>query len=205
MRFRKRFYIHSIQRKYALLTFLLLASYTFVLAVALFLPPILKLTSGSSLEDQALAASQFLALSDRLWPAILISVPVFMVVSVWVTHRFAGPVYRLEQSLRQIADGNLGLQVRFRAGDDLQELAVLVNQIIHQQGEVLRTVHSVHQRLLEIMGQVRSKTVAPEQLNQTLEQIQIQIEQIESLLRQFKLGRPAAAPAPSEEIPKKVS
>jgi hypothetical protein len=28
MRFRKRFYIHSIQRKYALLTFLLLASYT---------------------------------------------------------------------------------------------------------------------------------------------------------------------------------
>jgi len=205
MRFRKRFYIHSIQRKYALLTFLLLASYTFVLAVALFLPPILKLMGGSSLEEQALAASQFLALSDRLWPAILISVPIFMVVSVWVTHRFAGPVYRLEQSLRQIADGNLGLQVRFRTGDDLQELAVLLNQIIHQQGEALRTVQSVHQRLLEAMGQVRSKAVAPEQLNQTLEKIQIQIEQIETLLRKFKLGRPAAAPAPSEEIPKKVS
>ena len=205
MRFRKRFYIHSIQRKYALLTFLLLASYTFVLAVALFLPPILKLMGGSSLEEQALAASQFLALSDRLWPAILISVPIFMVVSLLVTHRFAGPVYRLEQSLRQIADGNLGLQVRFRTGDDLQELAVLLNQIIHQQGEALRTVQSVHQRLLEAMGQVRSKAVAPEQLNQTLEKIQIQIEQIETLLRKFKLGRPAAAPAPSEEIPKKVS
>ncbi|HEY5595131.1 MAG TPA: hypothetical protein VIL61_08265, partial [Nitrospiria bacterium] len=116
-----------------------------------------------------------------------------------------GPVYRLEQSLRQIADGNLGLQVRFRTGDDLQELAVLLNQIIHQQGEALRTVQSVHQRLLEAMGQVRSKAVAPEQLNQTLEKIQIQIEQIETLLRKFKLGRPAAAPAPSEEIPKKVS
>jgi methyl-accepting chemotaxis protein len=206
MRFRKRFYIHSIQKKYAFLTLLLLASYTFVLAVALFLPPILQLTKGSSLEEQAAAAAQFIALSDRLWPAILISVPIFMVVSVWVTHRFAGPVYRLEQSLKQIAAGDLGLQVRFRAGDDLQELAVLVNQIIHQQGEVLRTVQSVHQRLLEIMGQVRSKTVAPEQINQTLEQIQIQIEQVESLLRQFKLGQPAAAaPAPSAEIPKKIS
>jgi methyl-accepting chemotaxis protein len=207
MRFRKRFYIHSIQKKYAFLTLLLLASYTFVLAVALFLPPILQLTRGSSLEEQAAAAAQFIALSDRLWPAILISVPIFMVVSVWVTHRFAGPVYRLEQSLKQIAAGDLGLQVRFRAGDDLQELAVLVNQIIHQQGEVLRTVQSVHQRLLEIMGQVRSKTVAPEQITQTLEQIQIQIEQVESLLRQFKLGKPAAAaaPAPSEEIPKKIS
>lgn len=204
MRFRKRFYIHSLQRKYAFLTFLLLASYTFVLAVALFLPPILKLASGSSLEEQA-AAAQFLALSDRLWPAILIGVPIFMVVSVWVTHRFAGPVYRLEQSLKQIASGDLGFQVRFRSGDDLQELAVLVNQIIHQQSAVLKTVQSVHQRLLEIMGQVRSKTVTPEQLNQTLEPIQIQIEQIESLLRQFKLDRPAASPAPPEEISKKFS
>lgn len=205
MRIRKRFYIHSIQKKYALLTFLLLASYTFVLAVALFLPPILHLTAETSLEEQAKAASQFIALSDRLWPAILISVPIFMVVSFWVTNRFAGPVYRLEQSLKQIANGDLGLQVRFRSGDDLQELAVLVNQIIHQQAEVLRTVQSVHQRLLEIMGQVRSKAVAPEQINQTLEQIQIQIEQIESLLRQFKLGRPAASPAPSEGISQKIS
>jgi methyl-accepting chemotaxis protein len=205
MRFRKRFYIHSIQRKYAFLTFLLLASYTFVLAVALFLPPILKLASGSSLEEQAAAAAQFLALSDRLWPAILISVPIFMVVSVWVTHRFAGPVYRLEQSLKQIASGDLGFQVRFRSGDDLQELAVLMNQIIHQQSAVLKTVQSVRQRLLEIMGQIRSKTVAPEQLNQTLEQIQIQIEQIESLLRQFNLGRPTASPAPPEGISKKIS
>jgi methyl-accepting chemotaxis protein len=201
MRFRKRFYIHSIQRKYAFLTFLLLASYTFVLAVALFIPPILRLTSGASLEEQAVAASQFIALSDRLWPAMLVSVPIFMIVSFWVTHRFAGPVYRLEQSLKQIAAGDLGMQVRFRSGDDLQELAGLVNQIIHRQSEVLRTVQSVHQRLLETMAQIRGKTVAPEQLNPMLEQIQIQIEQVELLLRQFKLGRPA----PSEEIPKKIS
>jgi methyl-accepting chemotaxis protein len=205
MRFRKRFYIHSIQRKYAFLTFLLLASYTFVLAVALFIPPILRLTSGVSLEDQAAAATQFIALSDRLWPAMLVSVPIFMVVSFWVTHRFAGPVYRLEQSLKQIAEGDLGMQVRFRSGDDLQELAGLVNQIIHRQSEVLRTVQSVHQRLLETMAQIRGKTVTPEQLNPMLEQIQIQIEQVESLLRQFKLGEPAASPAPSEEIPKKIS
>jgi len=205
MRFRKRFYIHSIQRKYAFLTFLLLISYTFVLAVALFLPPILKLASGSSLEEQASAAAQFLALSDRLWPAILISVPIFMVASVWVTHRFAGPVYRLEQSLKQIASGDFGFQVRFRTGDDLQELAVLMNQIIHQQATVLKTVQSIHQRLLETMGQIRSKTVAPEQLNQTLEQIQIQIEQIEALLGQFKFDRPTASAVPSKEISKRSS
>ncbi len=205
MRFRKQFYIHGIQRKYAFLTFLLLLSYTFVLAVALFLPPILKLTSGSSLEEQAGAASQFIALSDRLWPAILISVPIFMIVSFWVPHRFAWPVYRLEQSLKQMASGDLGFQIRLRSGDDLQELAGLVNQIIHQQASVLNMVQWVHPRLLEIMGQVRSKTVSPEQLNSALEQIQIQIEQFESLLRQFKFGPPGVSPAPPEEVSKKLS
>lgn len=205
MRMRKRFYIHSIQRKYALFTFLLLASYTFVLAVALFLPAGIKLTAGYPLEAQALAASQFLALSERLWPAILISVPIFMVVSFWVTHHFAGPAYRLEQSLKQIASGDLDLQVRFRSGDDLQVLAVLVNQIIQQQGDVLRTVQSVHQRLLEIMGQVRSKAVAPDELNQTLEPIQIELEQIETLLRKFNLDRPVLSSESHVETPKNVS
>jgi methyl-accepting chemotaxis protein len=183
----------------------LLISYTFVLAVALFLPPILKLASGSSLEEQASAAAQFLALSDRLWPAILISVPIFMAMSFWVTHRFAGPVYRMEQSLKQIVSGDLGFQVRFRSRDDLQELAVLLNQVIHRQMEVLITVQSVHQRLLEIMGQVRSKKVPPEQLHQTLEQIEIQIEQIELLLNQFVIGRSPESPAPPDEAPKKIT
>lgn len=205
MRFRKQFYIHSIQKKYALLTFLLLSSYTFVLAVALFLPPGMKLMAGSPLEDQALAASQFIALSDRLWPAILISVPLFMVLSIWVTHRFAGPVYRLEKSLIQIASGDLDLRVRFRSGDDLQELAVLVNQIIQQQGEALQTVQSVHQRLLETMAHIRSKAVPPEEVHQTLEQIQIQLEQIETILRKFKLNPPGRPSEFHKENPKNIS
>ena len=205
MMVRKRFYVHSIQRKYALLTCLLLLAYTFVLAVALFLPPALKLRSGLPLEEQVLAATQFIALSDRLWPAILISVPIFMLLSIWFTHRFAGPVYRLEQSLKQIASGDLGLQVRFRAGDDLQELAVLVNQIIRQEGDALRSVQAVHQRLLQTLGGVRSKSFSPEQISQILEQIQVQIEEVETLLRQFKLGGTGPISSSTEDVPERIS
>ncbi|MBI3596081.1 MAG: methyl-accepting chemotaxis protein [Nitrospirae bacterium] len=205
MKARKRFYVHSIQRKYALLTCFLLMAYTFVLTVALFLPPALKLRSGFPLEEQALAATQFIALSDRLWPAILLSVPLFMLLSVWITHRLAGPVYRLEQSLKQIASGDLGLQVRFRAGDDLQELAVLVNQIIRQEGDALHTVQAVHQRLLQTLGGVRSKSFSPEQVSQILEQIQVQIEEVETLLQQFKLGRPISTSEPPEGVSKRNS
>jgi methyl-accepting chemotaxis protein len=201
MKVRKRFYVHSIQRKYALLTCLLLMAYTFVLAVALFLPPALKLGSRLPLEEQALAATQFIALSDRLWPAILLSVPAFMLLSIWITHRLGGPIYRLEQSLKQIASGDLGLQVRFREGDDLQELAGLVNQIVRQKEDALRTVQAVHQRLLETLGGVRSKSFTPEQLSQVLEKIEIQIEDIEALLKRYNLSRPESNPEHSKGVP----
>lgn len=204
MKVRKRFYVHSIQRKYALLTCLLLLTYTFVLAVALFLPPALKLGSSLPMEEQVVAAKQFVALSERLWPAILLSVPVFILMSFWFTHRFAGPVYRLEQSLKQIASGDLGMQVRFRTGDDLQELAALVNQIIRQEGNALRAVQDVHQRILQILGGVRSRSFSPEQVSQILEQIQVQIEDLESLLKQFKLGGIKSTFSPAERIPETI-
>jgi len=203
MKVRKRFYVHSIQRKYAILTCLLLMAYTFVLAVALFLPPALKLGSALPLQEQALAATQFIALSDRLWPAILLSVPAFMLLSIWITHRLGGPIYRLEQSLKRIASGDLGLEVRFREGDDLQELAALVNQVVRQKEDALRTVQAVHQRLLETLGGVRSKSFTPEQLSHVLEQIDIQIEDIEILLKRYKLGRPESNPEPSKGVPQK--
>jgi len=203
MKIRKRFYVHSIQRKYAFLTCLLLLAYTVVLAGALFIPPALKLGSGLPLEEQALAATQFIALSDRLWPAILLSVPAFMLLTIWITHRLGGPIYRLEQSLKLIASGDLGMEVRFRAGDDLKELAVLVNQIVRQKEDALRTVQAVHQRLLQTLGGVRSKSFNSEQLSQVLEQIDIQVEDIETLLKRYKLNPPESNPIPSKGFPQR--
>ena len=199
---RRRFYIHNIQRKYAALTFLLLMAYTFVLAVALFLPPAMKLMAGGPLEEQVRAASQFLALSDRLWPAILVSVPVFMILSVFVTHRFAGPVYRLEQSLKRMAAGDFDLHVRFRPGDDLQELAVLLNQIIYREGEVFRTVETVHQHLQISMAEMkRSYQAAPGHLAPMLDEIQIQIEQLEAILRRFKASHSSSEQLSGDKPP----
>lgn len=201
MKRRKRYYIHGIQKKYAFLTFLLLIIYTFILAIALFLPPALKLMDEAPLEEQMQAASQFIALSDRLWPAILVSLPVFMVLSVLLTHKLAGPVYRLEKSLKQIADGDLGLNVRFRPGDDLQELGVLLNQIIYRQSEALRTVQSVQQNLEKSIGEIRGAQADPERLQPALDQIQAQTGKLESLLRQFKIVHLQPVGNPSEKDP----
>ena len=59
--------------------------------------------------------------------ALLINAGLFLVITLFFTHRIAGPQYRIVQSLKQIAEGDLTLQIRLRRGDHLKEIAEAVN------------------------------------------------------------------------------
>jgi methyl-accepting chemotaxis protein len=45
-----------------------------------------------------------------------------LLVSLYVSHRFAGPIYRFEKSAQTIAGGDLTHRVSLRTGDELMEL-----------------------------------------------------------------------------------
>jgi methyl-accepting chemotaxis protein len=51
-------------------------------------------------------------------------------MSVFVTHRFAGPLYRFHQVVDQMAAGDLSGQFKLRKGDDLVELEMAMNRAI---------------------------------------------------------------------------
>ncbi len=48
--------------------------------------------------------------------------------SMFLTHRFAGPVYRLEKSLEEMLKGNFNIEIRLRAKDEAKELARMLNE-----------------------------------------------------------------------------
>ena len=53
--------------------------------------------------------------------------------SLWVSRKIAGPFYRMEKDLESLLDGAPGRQkVIVRAGDPLEHLADLVNELIEQ-------------------------------------------------------------------------
>lgn len=55
---------------------------------------------------------------------------VFAVAGVLLSHKVAGPLYRVEKVSEELAKGNFDVQVKFRKGDDLQDLAVKLNEMI---------------------------------------------------------------------------
>jgi len=66
--------------------------------------------------------------------ALLIGLPViFILILAWGvlwSHRFAGPVYRLEKELDKVAKGNFSIRIKFRKKDELAEVALHMNKVL---------------------------------------------------------------------------
>ena len=69
---------------------------------------------------------------DAVWSSLLITsailVPASIVFGALVTHRIAGPVYRFECYLTDIAEDSARGPCRIRKGDELHELCAAINR-----------------------------------------------------------------------------
>lgn len=56
--------------------------------------------------------------------------PLTTAIGIFVTHRIAGPIYRFEQYLSEVARGERKGPCRIRDGDDFTELCEIINQAV---------------------------------------------------------------------------
>ena len=56
--------------------------------------------------------------------------PLTTAIGIYVTHRIAGPVYRFEKHLSEVARGEDVRPCKIRKGDELQELCEIINQAV---------------------------------------------------------------------------
>jgi len=77
--------------------------------------------------------------AQNLWwthgPFLLVMVfmlPVFIVDTIKLSHRFAGPIYRMRQTIRSLAKGGAYSPMKFRDFDFWQGLAEDFNQMVER-------------------------------------------------------------------------
>lgn len=127
---RRRFYVHGIQRKYLFLSLVPIVISAFLIIMFLFIPLDVILFSSASPAAKQAIMQDLRALGFRIWPAIFLGMLVSASLSVFVTHRFAGPIYRFQKLVDQMAEGDLSARFKLRKGDDLTELETAVNRAI---------------------------------------------------------------------------
>ncbi len=212
---RKQGYVHPMQRSYAVGLGIALFLYSLaILALAFFLPyvvPAIKMVFASGLEEEASAATKMLshlqntwpALVDvalNIWPAILALIFLFAAASVYVTHGLAGPLYRLEQCARNLAEGNLGIRLRLRKGDHLADVASMTNEAIDNIDRAMIDIREREARTstaIRQMPEVMRLQPATSRANlDELESIVAESQEgIEEILERFQLSDSPKQPA----------
>ena len=93
------------------------------------------------------ALSMFDALSRLLLIKVFIALGLVWSLSIVLSHYLAGPIYRLEESLKLLKAGDLGHRVHLREKDELKSLAAAYNEAmdslqarIESDREVIRDV-----------------------------------------------------------------
>jgi methyl-accepting chemotaxis protein len=102
---------------------------------------------------------------EAMLPAIiytnLISLALILVTTIMVTlyisHKIAGPIFRLESEIRRIGEGNLSTTVTLRNKDQMLEFAQRVNEM----------TSGLHRRVSEVQRQVDEIAAAASQPDST--------------------------------------
>lgn len=86
----------------------------------------------------------------------VILLAVFGIAGIFISHKIAGPIYRVERVADELKKGNLDVKVRFRKDDDLQELADSLNKMIDgikgmvsEDKEIIRRLTAMSEKLSE--------------------------------------------------------
>jgi len=180
---RDGFFIHRIQKGYAVWIGLLLFLYSALFFTLAFygahLKPILALYGGGSLEERQVAAAEMLMLSETVWVAVPVLFFGAAIFSLIITRRIAGPLYRLDEGLQQWVRGNLRWRMRFRPSDRLDELAATAGQALE----------NIEQSFAHIQHQTHMLQAALSKIEQDrslgIEEARDAMEDIAEVLRRF--------------------
>ena len=94
-------------------------------------------------------------------------------VTLFISHRIAGPLFRLERELREIGQGDLTKSVVLRRKDQTAELARCINDVAASLREKIVDIRTEVERTLE----TARKKDAPQEIMEGLEHLQKKIKE----------------------------
>lgn len=90
----------------------------------------------------------------------------FWLLSAFAGHRIAGPIFKLDQSLKEVAKGNYGLRIQFRKKDFFQDMADSFN-------DMTQSLEQQFQKKDELLAGVKEKIKLLPQENKEVQELKV--------------------------------
>lgn len=110
-----------------------------------------------------------------------------LLISLYVSHRFAGPIYRFEKSAQIVSSGDLTHRVSLRTGDELTELQEEFNGMLASLQALVQKDRNLAQHLAERLGGLVKKLPDDGASAAAREELKSLKMDLEHLTKQFKV------------------
>lgn len=132
----------------------------------------------------------FDSVNNLLLRWIGIFVLVIAALSILVSHKIAGPVYRLEETTKLIASGDLTHRIHLRQGDELRDLQDAFNKMSESLSAMINKDREIIERLVktsnEIKTKIEGKSLTPDSAAQITEELNSIVEELRTITCTFK-------------------
>ena len=161
--------------------------------------------SGSG--DTGFFSVAFNLMGYRLFLIGMVNIIIVAIIGVFYSHQFAGPSYKIEKSIRQIAEGDLSFKVTLRKSDTMHNIAESLNVMVDNFRSVLKKAAELTNQIKDTSTRMSSED---ELVAKNLASLKGIAGELEDLLAGFKLEQrepllpPPVAPAgapPAEPKP----
>ena len=121
----------------------------------------------------------------------LISIATAIVV-MYLSHRIAGPLFRIEKSAEEIGSGNLALKIRLRSTDEITRMADGLNEMTENLRKSLLEIKSqsddLGKRIDSLVALYRNKPSLLEEIQDALEALTAKKSELNRAINHFKLS-----------------
>jgi len=116
---------------------------------------------------------------------------VVAVISFFISHKFAGPVYRIRKASKLVSEGNFSLRVNLRRGDEFIELVHDFNNMVKNLKELItkdkEQIKIVSTKLREISKDFREKDLSIEEKDKISAELNNLTKELGEINAQFKV------------------
>jgi methyl-accepting chemotaxis protein len=194
---RSKIVIDNLQYRLLIVGIIYFAIVVIIFACGVFVPVIMQLEkAGISSHEAQSAAHQFLVLHERVWPPLAFAFVLLVVHSVLVSHRIAGPLFRIRAVLESVGGGDLSGKITLRKNDYLKTDADTVNTMIDSLREKIDRLQnhsseaSADLTVLKREVQIGSM----DSVSQQTDKLSTDIDKIVRCLDEFKMQRDTTSP-----------
>jgi methyl-accepting chemotaxis protein len=124
------------------------------------------------------------------WIFIIVGGGVIIVAAMLITHRMAGPVFRLERAVNNMVSGRLDDVIYLRGHDEGKEIAAQLNQFNRELSKKIRQITNCSQNidvLLEQYSATNSSTITSGDIQSVHVSIAGQNQAIQAIAMTFQL------------------